>query len=114
MLLETLISYFHDKYYTPGIQKLAFHLPHMRILGTHHLVKERHEEFKSRRKKFDVFFRSDHGERIVSLFDHQIKYEYYVGNMSVSIEGVSLERFSASNQASSSFTTGSVSFLFIG
>ena len=34
VLLGTLISAFHEKYYTPKNQKLAFNLPHVRILGT--------------------------------------------------------------------------------
>ena len=33
-MMETTISYFHTIFYIPAIQKLAFHLPHVRILGT--------------------------------------------------------------------------------
>ena len=46
VLLETLISEFHEKYYITEIQKLTFHLPHMHILVTRHCGKERCDEFQ--------------------------------------------------------------------
>ena len=46
VLLENLISEFHNKYYIPEIQKLAFHLPHVHIPGMHHCGKEIREAFK--------------------------------------------------------------------
>ena len=46
VLLETLISEFHSKYYIPKNQKLAFNFPHVHILGTHHCGKKRREAFK--------------------------------------------------------------------
>ena len=39
VLIETLISEFHEKYYTPEIQKPEFHLPHVHITGTHNYSK---------------------------------------------------------------------------
>ena len=39
--------------------------------------------------------RRDYAERVVASFDHQIKSEYYSGNISVSIEGITLEHLSA-------------------
>ena len=36
VMTETTISDFHTSFYIPSIQKLAFHLPHVRILGTNH------------------------------------------------------------------------------
>ena len=38
VMMETTISDFHTSYYIPAIQKLAFHLPHVRIHGTNHCV----------------------------------------------------------------------------
>ena len=38
-------------------------------------------------------------KRVVSRFANQIQSEYYGGNISVSIEGISLEHFSAAPQA---------------
>ena len=51
VLLETLISEFHHKYYIPEIQKLSFHFPDLRIHGTLHCGKELHESFKLRIKQ---------------------------------------------------------------
>ena len=45
-LLKTLIPEFHGKYYITVIQKLAFHLSYVRIIGTHHCRKERCDSFK--------------------------------------------------------------------
>ena len=39
--------------------------------------------------------RRDYSDLVVSSFDHQIQSEYYGGNRSVSIEGITLEHFSA-------------------
>ena len=36
VMMETTISDFHTSLYIPAIHKLAFHLPHVRILGTNH------------------------------------------------------------------------------
>ena len=48
-----------------------------------------------RRKSFQyVLYHSDYAERAVSIFAHQIQSEYYGGNISVSIEVISLEHFS--------------------
>ena len=101
ILLETLISEFHSKYYIPAIQKLAFHFPHVHIIGTHHRGKEHHESFRRSRKHHDALCRSDCAEWIVSSFTHQIQSEYCGGNWYASIEAIALENFSASNQASS-------------
>ena len=108
-MIETSILKFHNKYYITSIKKLAFHLPHVRIIGTHNCGKECHEEFKLRSKQHDVLCRSDYEDHIVSIFAHQIKSESCGGNRSVSIEGIELENFSASNQASLSLTYEAVS-----
>ena len=39
--------------------------------------------------------RRDYAERVVASFTHQIQSEYYGGNISVSIEGIALEKFCA-------------------
>ena len=43
----------------------------------------------------DVLCRRDYAERVVAIFANQIKSEYYGRNISVSIEGIVLEHFSA-------------------
>ena len=36
VMMEIFISYFHTSLYIPEIKRLVFHLPHVRLLGTHH------------------------------------------------------------------------------
>ena len=93
--METTISDFHTSFYIPAIQKLAFHLPHLRILGTNHCVELRRTAFKRHELFQDVICRRDYAERLVSFFSNQIQSEYYRGNRSVHIEGIALEHFSA-------------------
>ena len=72
-------------------------LPHVSILGNHHCGKERCEEFKLWGNLHDFLCRLDYAKRVVSSFSHQIQSEYYGRNIYVSIEGISLEHFSASH-----------------
>ena len=59
----------------------------------------RRTAFKRRELFQDVLCRRDHAERVVASCANQIQSEYYGGNISVSIEGISLEHFSAAPQA---------------
>ena len=98
-LKETKISDFHTSFYIPAIQKLAFHIPHVRILGANHCGEIRRTAFKRRELFQDVLCRRDYAERVVASFANQIKLEYYGGNIYVSIEVIELEHFSAVTQA---------------
>ena len=49
----------------------------------------------------DVLCLCDYAEPIVAILTHRIQYEYYVGNMSVPIEGITLVNFSDTNQKQS-------------
>ena len=97
--METTISDFHTSFYIPAIQKLFFHLPHLRILGTNHCGELRCTAFKRRELFQDVLCCRDYAERVVASFSNQIQYEYYGVNRSVSIEGITLKHFSAAPQA---------------
>ena len=68
-------------------------------MGTQHCYKERHVDFKSRRKFYEILCRSDYSEITVSSFAQKIQSEYYSGNMSVSIEGIVLKKISYSTQS---------------
>ena len=74
-------------------------MPHVRILGTNHCSELLRTAFKQRELFQDVLCRRDYAERVVASFSNQIKSEYYGGNISVSIEGIPLEHFSAAPQA---------------
>ena len=70
---ETKISGFLTSVYIPAIQKLVFHLPHMRILGTNICGAMQHTAFKWRDLFQDILCRCDYDERVVPCFAHQIK-----------------------------------------
>ena len=99
---ETSIYNFHTILYIPTIQKLAFHLPHLSILGNNHCGNSCREEFKRRRENQDVLCRRDYDDRVVASFSHQIKSEYYGRNISVSIELIVLDHFSAKTHTEAS------------
>ena len=72
VLPEKSITHFNEKY-IPEIQKLEFHLPHVRILGTHHRGKKRCEAFKLWGNLHYVLCSRGFLERVVSIFSHQIQ-----------------------------------------
>ena len=84
-MMEKSIAYFHTSFHIPSIQKLAFCLPPLRILGTNHCGSTFHEEIKRRRENKDVLCCRDYAEIVVASFAYQIQSKYYGGNRSVSI-----------------------------
>ena len=89
-MMETYIADLHTSFYITAIQNLAFHLPHVRILGTNHCGNTRRKTFKRCSAKQYVLCCSDYNERVVSIFLHQIQYKYYDYNRYVSIKGIVL------------------------
>ena len=98
---------FNQEFYIPEIQKLAFYLPHVCILGMRHCGNMRREAFKRRSDLQDVLCRRDYAESVVARFAYQIQSEYYVGNRSVPVEGIAMELSSATYQEISSSTSHS-------
>ena len=74
-MMETTISDFHTRFYIPDIQKLAFNLLHVQILGTNHCGEMRRIAFKRRESFQDVLCRRDYAERDFASFDHQVQSE---------------------------------------
>ena len=71
--MKTTISDFHTSFFIPAIKKLAFHLPHVRILGTNHCGEMQRTAFKRRELFQYVLCRRDYSERVVSIFANQIQ-----------------------------------------
>ena len=67
-MMETTISNFHTSFFIPEIQKLAFHIPHVQILGTNHCGDSLRTAFKLRESFQDVLCCRDYDERIVAGF----------------------------------------------
>ena len=105
--METTIYVFCAIFYIPSIQRLEFHLPHVRILGTDHCGELRRTPFKHRELFQDVLYCRDYTERVVASFAHQIQPQYYGVNILVYKEGIELEHFSALLKADINSTTQS-------
>ena len=73
VMTETTIYDFHNSFYIPDIQKLAFHLPHVRILGTNHCGAMRRTSFKRSELSQDVLCRRDYADMSVASFAHKIQ-----------------------------------------
>ena len=71
--METTIPDFHTSFHIPAIQKLAFHLQHVRILGTNHCGEMLCTAFKRRELFQYVLCCCDYAERLVASFSHQIQ-----------------------------------------
>ena len=73
VMTETTISDFNTSFYIPTIQKLAFHIPHVRILGTNHCGAIQRTAFKRRELFQDVLCRCDYAERSFASFSCKIQ-----------------------------------------
>ena len=72
-ITKPTISDRHNSFYLPALQKLDFHLPHMRILGTNYCGEMGHTAFKLCELFQDVLCHRDYDERVVASFAHQIQ-----------------------------------------
>ena len=72
-MMETTIYDFRTSFYIPSIQKLDFHLSHVRILGANHCGEMRLTAFKRRELFQDVLCRRYYAERAVARISHQIQ-----------------------------------------
>ena len=74
-MMETKKIDSRNSFYIPAIQRLDFHLPHVRILGTNHSDDLRRTSFKRHELFQDVLCHHDYAERVVAHFSHQMKSE---------------------------------------
>ena len=79
VMMEKTIYDFHTSFYIPAIQKLAFHLPHVRILGANNCGEMQRTAFKRREFFQDVLCHRDYAERLGARFSNQIRSKYYGG-----------------------------------
>ena len=73
VIMETNISDSYTSFYIPAIQKLAFCLPNVHILGTNNCGAIRCTAFKRRELFQDVLCCRGYDERVVASFAHQIQ-----------------------------------------
>ena len=73
VMMEKCFSRFNIRYYILDIQKLAFHLPHVRILNINHCGEMRHNAFKRRELSQYFLCLRDCAERVVARFANKIQ-----------------------------------------
>ena len=59
-MMETSTADLYTRFYIPSIQKIVFHLPHVRILGTNHCGNTHLKELKRCIGKQDVLCHCDY------------------------------------------------------
>ena len=76
VVMDISISDFHKNFYISWIQKLKFHFPHVRILGTQNYGKKYREALKHQRSFQDVLFQNNYVDLVVDIlktkFNHNI------------------------------------------
>ena len=72
-MMETTISNFHTSFFIPAIQKLAFCIPHVQILGTNRCGDSRRNAVKRRKSFQNMLYQRDYDDRIVASFANQIQ-----------------------------------------
>jgi len=97
VLLTESVSNFHQNYYKPAIEKLAYHLAHVKILGTNHIGLTRREALSMRHEKKDIKVQHDFVDILVAAFLTEIHSEQFGGNQTLSMEGLAMEYIDASN-----------------
>ena len=73
VMMESSIVEFHQDFYIHAIYNFEYHLPYVRIIGTHHCGNTRQEAFKRSSVFQYVLFHHDYAERVVASFSHQIQ-----------------------------------------
>ena len=73
VMMETTISYFRTSFYILAIQRLAFHLPHLLILGTNKFSALWHTAFKRCELFQDVICLPDYDEGVVTIIGYHVK-----------------------------------------
>ena len=73
VMMETNIANFHTSFFIPEIQKLAFHITHVQILGKNHCGDSCRTVFKRRKSFQDMLCCRDYADRVVAIFSNQIQ-----------------------------------------
>eukprot|EP00957_Ditylum_brightwellii_P081621 6209078-Ditylum_brightwellii.AAC.1 len=90
VLFDESVSSFHQLYYKPAIEKLAYHLPHMQIVGTKHIGSARRDAMLRCNEKKDIKVWCDFADRFVAEFATEIQSKHFRGNQILSVEDLTL------------------------
>jgi hypothetical protein len=96
--LKRTIGVFINEYYLPALEEYAYHLPHVKILGTKVCGKMRDEWFcKLGRRSIQTI--RDFAEALKMEFIKELQKEHFGGCVSLHIEGSSLRMFTEASCA---------------
>ena len=70
VMMETFIAYFHTSLYIPAIQKLIFHFPHVRIMGTSNYGNTHHQNNLQPTPRYQQYFFTIHAINRASAILH--------------------------------------------
>jgi hypothetical protein len=87
-LLEQPIGVFLKDFYLPGLEKLAYHLPHVIILSKNHCGAMRRLIFVR-----SIKTHRNYAERLLAIFDLEIQSSHFGNGRSLSMEGSSVETY---------------------
>ena len=90
LLKSCMILDFYSEYYIPEIEKLAFHLPRVYILGGNNCAGKIHDIFVNRHNKFYCKCTCAYAERC-QVLSEQVHSQYFSGCESLSMEVVPLD-----------------------
>ena len=72
-MMDTSIADFRTSLYIPEMKKIAFQLPHVRIIGNNCCGNTFRKVFTHLRSNQYMLCHCDHAERVVASFAHQIQ-----------------------------------------
>ena len=77
-MMKTTISNYHTSFLITEIHKLAFHIPHVQILGKNHCGDSRQTAFQRRKFFQDVLCCRYYAERVVDSFSTKYNHNIMV------------------------------------
>jgi len=83
------IGTFHEEYFKPALEALAYHWPHVTMLGKRYCSRTRKEAFFN--ALVDILTRRDYAERLKTAFNGEIQSTHFGNNRDLSMEGSSVQ-----------------------
>ena len=91
-LHEEVIDIFHELFYIPTIEKLSFHLAHVRILASMEFWNTRNDCYHNNALE-NIKLKKNYAKFFSKTTDNEIKSQHWKGNRQLSMEGIVVEYF---------------------
>ena len=80
VLHEEVTDFFYEMFYITTIEKLSFHLAHVRILGSTECGNTRNDCFRANTSKNNIKFKKDYAEKSSEATGIEIQSQHWGGN----------------------------------